>query len=34
MGHDGKMVLKTEKLNTCKKEQEEIKEMKISHLSI
>jgi hypothetical protein len=29
--HDGMMVVKMEKLNTCKKEQEEIKEMTISH---
>jgi hypothetical protein len=32
MEHDGTKVVKTEKLNTGKKEQEEKKEMKISHL--
>jgi hypothetical protein len=31
--HAGRLVVKTEKLNTCKKGQEGIKEMKISHLS-
>jgi hypothetical protein len=32
MEHDGTMSVKMEKLNTCKKEQEEIREMTISHL--
>ena len=34
MEHDGTLVVKMEKLNTCKKEPEEIKEMKISYLLI
>jgi hypothetical protein len=31
MEHVGKLVVKTEKLNTCKKEQEGIRKMTISH---
>jgi hypothetical protein len=32
MEHGGRMVLSMERLNTCKTEQEVIKEMKISYL--